>query len=118
MKQFGNSHKHKLQHIYSKRTLGPKQLLNQAFNTSTTLASEYSLRPEKMEDYRDFIETYIKIKNIIESCTTTPHLKVAKQMIENLTAICLNSHLSYDFYILYINNLKFFLKRKNDELSI
>jgi hypothetical protein len=63
------------------------------------------------------IDKYLKVKKIIASCKTLDHTKVAKQTIENLSIICLGVALPYEFYIVYINNLKFFLKLKIDELT-
>lgn len=69
------------------------------------------------EDRNTFIEKYLKVKKVIASCKTLNHTKVAKQMVENLSVMCLGVALPYEFYATYINNLKFFLKLKNDELT-
>lgn len=70
-----------------------------------------------MGDAKEFLERYSKVKSIIKSCTNKDHTKVANQMIDNLIVLCLNNSLSYDFYIFYINKLKFLLNEKIDELS-
>jgi len=69
------------------------------------------------EDRNIFIKKYLKVKKVITSCTTLDHTKVAKQMVENLSMMCLGIPLPYEFYSTYINNLKFFLKLKIDELT-
>ena len=69
------------------------------------------------EDRNILIEKYLKVKKVIASCKTLDHTKVTKQMIENLSVMCLGMHLPYEFYSTYINNLKFFLKLKIDELT-
>ena len=71
-----------------------------------------------MEEDRDtFIEKYLKVKNVIASCKTLDHTKVARQMVENLSILCLGIPLPYEFYSTYLHNLKFFLKLKIDELT-
>ena len=69
------------------------------------------------EDRNILIEKYSKVKKVIASCKTLDHTKVAKQMIENLSMMCLGIPLPYEFYSTYINNLKFFLKLKIDEFN-
>ena len=69
------------------------------------------------EDRNTFIEKYLKVKNVIASCTTLDHTKVAKQMVENLSLLCLGISLPYEFYSTYLHNLKFFLKLKINELT-
>ena len=69
------------------------------------------------EDRNILIEKYTKVKKVIASCKTLDHTKVAKQMVENLSVLCLGVPLPYEFYATYINNLKFFLKLKIDELT-
>lgn len=70
-----------------------------------------------MGDSREFLDRYAKVKKVIESCTTLEHTKVAKQMINNLTALCMYNTVPYDFYVFYINQLKSFLNKKIHELS-
>lgn len=70
------------------------------------------------EVHHKIIEAYDKIKEIIKSCLNEDHIKVARQMIDNLTVLCLNEKLPYDYYILYINNLKETLKNKMKQLNI
>jgi hypothetical protein len=66
------------------------------------------------KDYNTFIDKYLKVKKVIESCKTLDHTKVTKQMIENLHTV----NLRCNFNDVYINNLNFFLKLKTDELKI
>jgi hypothetical protein len=66
------------------------------------------------KDYNTFIDKYLKVKKVIESCKTLDHTKVTKQMIENLDTV----NLRCNFNEVYINNLNFFLKLKTDELKI
>jgi hypothetical protein len=70
-----------------------------------------------MDDSKDFLERYFKVKNTIESCATKDHTKVADQMIDNLTVLCFHNSLSYEFYIFYIDKLKSLLNKKIDEIS-
>ena len=69
------------------------------------------------KDYNTFIDKYLKVKKVIESCKTLDHTKVTKQMIENLSIMCLGVSLPYEYYSIYLHNLKFFLKLKIDELT-
>ena len=39
------------------------------------------------KDYNTFIDKYLKVKKVIESCKTLDHTKVTKQMIENLHTV-------------------------------
>lgn len=66
------------------------------------------------KDYNTFIDKYLKVKKVIESCKTLDHTKVTKQIIENLCSV----NLRCNFNDVYINNLNFFLKLKTDELKI
>jgi len=71
-----------------------------------------------MEDYNQhFFEKYIKICNVITSCVNKNHILVARQMIDNLTILCLGTKIPYEFYISYINNLKNILTKKTDEIT-
>jgi hypothetical protein len=70
-----------------------------------------------MDDSREFLDRYAKIKNTIDSCETLDHVKVTKRMIDNLSTLCLYNALPYDFYIFYINQLKSLLNKKFNELS-
>jgi hypothetical protein len=70
-----------------------------------------------MEGSREFLDRYTKIKHVIDSCETRDHVKVARQMITNLNTLCIYNALPYDFYIFYINQLKSFLNKKENELS-
>jgi hypothetical protein len=70
-----------------------------------------------MDDSREFLDRYAKIKNTIDSCETLDHVKVTKRMIDNLSVLCLYNALPYDFYIFYINQLKSLLNKKFNELS-
>jgi len=70
-----------------------------------------------MDDSREFLDRYAKIKNTIDSCETLDHVKVTKRMIDNLSTLCLYNTLPYDFYIFYINQLKSLLNKKFNELS-
>lgn len=70
-----------------------------------------------MGDSREFLDRYAKVKQTIESCTTLEHIKVAKQMIDNLVVLCMHNTVPYDFYVFYINQLKSFLNKKTNELS-
>lgn len=70
-----------------------------------------------MGDSREFLDRYAKVKQTIESCTTLEHIKVAKQMIDNLVVLCMHNTVPYDFYVFYINQLKSFLNKKINELS-
>ncbi len=69
------------------------------------------------EDRNTFIDKYLKVKEVIASCTTLDHTKVARQMVENLSLLCLGISLPYEFYSTYLHNLKFFLKLKINELT-
>jgi len=69
------------------------------------------------ENYNTFIDKCLKVKRIIKSCETLDHIEVTKQIIENLSVMYLGISLPYDFYTLYINNLKFLLKLKLNELT-
>jgi len=64
----------------------------------------------------EFIDKYLKVKRVIKSCETLDHIEVTKQMIENLSVLYLGIHLPYEFYTVYINNLKFFLKLRLSEI--
>lgn len=70
-----------------------------------------------MDDSREFLDRYAKIKNTIDSCETLDHVKVTKRMIDNLSTLCLYNTLPYDFYVFYINQLKSLLNKKFNELS-
>lgn len=70
-----------------------------------------------MDDSREFLDRYTKTKQVIESCETLDHVKVARHMINNLSTLCIYNSLSYDFYVFYINQLKSFLNKKENELS-
>lgn len=70
-----------------------------------------------MDDSREFLDRYTKTKQVIESCETLDHVKVARRMINNLSTLCTYNSLSYDFYVFYINQLKSFLNKKENELS-
>jgi hypothetical protein len=70
-----------------------------------------------MDDSREFLDRYAKIKNTIDSCETLDHVKVTRKMIDNLSTLCLYNTLPYDFYIFYINQLKSLLNKKFNELS-
>ena len=72
---------------------------------------------ENMDDSREFLDRYAKTKHVIESCETLDHVKVARRMINNLSTLCIYNSLSYDFYVFYINQLKSFLNKKENELS-
>ena len=69
------------------------------------------------EDRNSFIDKYLKVKTVIASCTTLDHTKVAKQMVENLSILCLGISLPYEFYSTYLHNLKIFLKLKINEFT-
>ena len=71
-----------------------------------------------MRDHKKIIDSYDKAKEIIKSCVNESHVKVARQVIDNLTVLCLNEQLPYDYYILYINNLKNNLKEKIKQLGL
>lgn len=70
------------------------------------------------KDYNTFIDKYLKVKKVIESCKTLDHTKVTKQIIENLCEVNLKISSKCNFNDVYINNLNFFLKLKTDELKI
>jgi len=84
----------------------------------TTQIQDTNLINDIMKDHKKIIDGYDKAKEIIKSCINENHVSVARQVIDNLTVLCLNEHLPYDYYILYINNLKNNLKEKIKHLGI
>ena len=84
----------------------------------TTQTQDTNLVNDIMRDHKKIIDSYDKAKEIIKSCINEGHIKVARQVIDNLTVLCLNEHLPYDYYILYINNLKNNLKEKIKQLGL
>jgi hypothetical protein len=84
----------------------------------TTQIQDTNLINDIMKDHKKIIDGYDKAKEIIKSCVNENHVSVARQVIDNLTVLCLNEHLPYDYYILYINNLKNNLKEKIKHLGI
>jgi hypothetical protein len=65
-----------------------------------------------MNDHKKVIEAYDKIRAIIKTSVTDEHFKIVQNMIDNLTVVCLGEKLPYDYYILYVNNLRIELKEK------
>jgi len=59
-----------------------------------------------MNDHKKIIDAYDKIKVTIQTSITDEHIAVVNNMISNLMVLCLSEHLPYDYYILYIKNLK------------
>jgi len=70
-----------------------------------------------MNDHKKIVEGFDKIKATIKSCIHEEHINVARQMIDNLTVLCLNGKLPFDYYILYINVLKQMLKEKIEQIN-
>lgn len=70
-----------------------------------------------MNDHKKIVEGFDKIKATIKSCIHEEHINVARQMIDNLTVLCLNEKLPFDYYILYINVLKQMLKEKIEQIN-
>lgn len=70
-----------------------------------------------MNDHKKIIERYDKVKDTIKSCIHEEHINVARQMIDNLTVLCLNEKLPFDYYILYINSLKEILKERIEQIK-
>lgn len=66
----------------------------------------------------DFLLSYDKIKNTIESSITYDHLKITEKMLDNLMSKCLISQsIPYSFYIIYIQNLKLLINLKLKEIE-
>lgn len=70
-----------------------------------------------MNDHKKIIEAYDKIKATIKTSVTEEHIETVNHMIDNLTAICLGEKIHYDYYILYIKNLKEEVKERLKQLK-
>ena len=69
-----------------------------------------------MNDHKKIIDSYDKIKATIKTSITDEHIAVVNSMISNLVVLCLSEHLPYDYYILYIKNLKMEVKERLKQL--
>jgi len=70
-----------------------------------------------MNDHKKIIDAYDKIKVTIHTSITDEHSAVVNNMISNLMILCLSEHLPYDYYILYIKNLKREVKERLKHLK-
>jgi hypothetical protein len=70
-----------------------------------------------MNDHKKIVDAYDKIKATIKTSITEDHMNVVNNMINNLMVLCLNEQLPYDYYMLYIRNLKMEVKERLKQLG-